>query len=399
MQNILLSWFYWDPEQVLFYIPYINHPVAWYGLFFAFAFIAGHFLIIHILSHDLSKTFRYEEGHILNWSKFIEQFKSGIKNDTPEMVALFNNLETRYQQKLLQGKKNEPVEPFLKEALLELLNRFVHTNTILESFLDKKPALSKSYFFKSKAKRLILEKTFFHSLQPFKSIIITLMDKFTWYIIIGIILGSRLGYVIFYGWPNFKDNLIDIFKIWQGGLASHGGIIATLFTVYLFRRKIRLQFPDLTFIRLLDVITVPAAFLAFCIRIGNFVNQEIVGFPTRVPWAVIFGHPSDGISGIPRHPVQLYEALFYLSISIFLYVLWRLKKTVCGSGVIIGLFFAITFSFRFIIEFLKVPTSLVFIEDNSLLMGQYLSLPLIILGLSFILRNYIRQRRHSFSGL
>jgi phosphatidylglycerol---prolipoprotein diacylglyceryl transferase len=275
--NQNLAWFYWDPPRFIFTIPYIDRPVAWYGLWFVFGFIVGFFLIIPIIKRKLLETRRISD-------------------------------------------------------------------------------------------------------QEAKKMAISLTDKLTWAVIIGTIVGARLGHVFFYDWPRYQDHLIDIFKIWEGGLASHGGTIGVMIATYVYLRSIRPQFPEFTYINLLDFLAVPTAFVATCIRIGNFFNQEIYGPPSNLPWAVIFGHPYDGAAAIPRHPTQLYEALVYFITFCILYILWYKKSEKLKPGTLIGLFMILVFGSRFFLEFLKPAQSLV-IDESFLLAGQYLSIPFILLGI------------------
>lgn len=208
----------------------------------------------------------------------------------------------------------------------------------------------------------------------------TLLDRLTWFVVAGAIIGARLGHVLFYDWPRYKDHLFDIVKVWEGGLASHGGAIAILLALFIYQRMINKKFPAFTFVALLDMITVPTAFAGCCIRIGNFINQEVVGNSTTVPWAVIFGHPADGGAPLPRHPVQLYEAVFYLLTFFLLFSLWKFKGNKLRPGIISGLFFILVFGSRVIFDFFKAPQSLI-IDETSFQMGQYLSVPFILLGL------------------
>lgn len=206
---------------------------------------------------------------------------------------------------------------------------------------------------------------------------VTLTDRLTVYMVVGTIVGARLGHYLFYERP--ADYLRDpwgIFRIWEGGLASHGGVVGILIAVALFHLRIRKAEPLLTPLRLLDFLAVPAAFASCCIRLGNFVNQEILGKPTDLPWAVVFGHPADGGPVVPRHPVQLYEALFYLGV---FFVLWRLSYQKLAEGRLAGLLLVWVFTFRFFVEFLKEEQSRL-IGDFGLTMGQILSLPVIVVG-------------------
>lgn len=212
-----------------------------------------------------------------------------------------------------------------------------------------------------------------------------LLDRLTWFVVGGTIIGARLGHVFFYDWPRYQNNLGDILKVWEGGLASHGGAVGVLIGLILYQRLIRKNFPEFTFITLLDLIVVPTAFTAFCIRMGNFFNQEILGSPSNVPWAVIFGDPIDGKEIAPRHPVQLYEAAVYLLTFFFLWFLWRKWRDDLKPGVLSGLFFIMVFGARFLIEFLKTPQSLMF-KETFLQTGQYLSIPFILWGIILLMK-------------
>ncbi len=199
-------------------------------------------------------------------------------------------------------------------------------------------------------------------------------ERFTFYAMIGTIVGARLGDVLFYqSWSKIARDPLSIFKVWEGGLASHGGAIGIFIALYFLYRSYDKKY---SYLRLLDLVVVPTAFVAVCIRAGNFINQEILGTVSRVPWAVIFAHPADGSLPIPRHPVQLYEAGFYLLTFAVLMLLW--KKWCRKDGKIAGLFFVLIFGFRFFVEFFKVEQSSY--VHTTLTMGQYLSIPLIALG-------------------
>ena len=151
--------------------------------------------------------------------------------------------------------------------------------------------------------------------------------------------------------------------------------------------------PQLRFLTVLDMITVPTALAGAFIRLGNFINQEITGLPTLLPWGVIFGHPIDGIAGVALHPVQLYEAVIYLLVFAFLMLLWIRNKSLLGKGIISGWFFLLIFGFRFLIEYLKMPQNEIVDRQGGLMMGQWLSLPFVLLGAYLLIRNYARKER------
>lgn len=210
-----------------------------------------------------------------------------------------------------------------------------------------------------------------------------LVDQMTWFIIGGIIIGARLGHVLFYDWPRYAANPWLILNTREGGLASHGGTVGVLLALFLFYMFIFRKKTSLSFLQLIDIVSVPAALSVFFIRLGNFFNQEIIGTPTDMPWGVIFGSPADHAAVVPRHPAQLYEGFAYLAIFTLLLALWHYKKIYLKPGLTTGLLFTLVFGSRFLIEFVKAPLDSV-LNQNMLQAGQTLSLPFIILGICLI---------------
>lgn len=247
---------YWNPDSTVFTLPYFNHPVKWYGLFFTLGFLLGYYLIIEPLGRSMK-----------------------------------------------------------------------------------------------------------------------LADRLLWFVLAGTVIGARLGHVFFYEPAHFMAHPLDILKVWEGGLASHGGTLGVILAILLFRLSVRKEHPDLTVLRIFDIVALPTALVAFFIRLGNFFNQEIIGLPTTVPWAITFGSPFDGGPIVPRHPSQLYEGLVYLAT---FFLLWFLPKTL-RPGRATGLFLLIVFTSRFFIEFTKELQPSV-IDQSLLQAGQWLSLPFIALG-------------------
>lgn len=202
-------------------------------------------------------------------------------------------------------------------------------------------------------------------------------DQLTTYVIIGALVGARLFDVIFYqSWKATLHDPLVVFRFWEGGLASHGGVVGILVALYLFQKKHK----HFSYLKWLDYLALPAGVVGFFIRIGNFVNQEVLGKPTDLPWAVTFGHPASGVAPVPRHPAQLYEALFYLVLFILLMCLKKKRRDGWRSGLVLTLIFI----FRFAIEFLKEEQSAFW--SHTIDMGQLLSLPLLFIGL-FLLWN------------
>lgn len=276
---------HWTPYPDIFTIPFIGHPVKWYGVCFVMGFIFGYFILAYLFK------VKYEDDPQFFKSKNTPPFSSGWEFGT------------------------------------------------------------------------------------------YLTDRMLWFIVAGAIIGARLGHVFFYAWPHYQHHLLDIFKVWEGGLASHGGAIGVLIGLFLYQRLIRKELPQLTFLVLLDFICIPTALVGGFIRIANFINQEIIGTPSDKPWAVLYMH---GIDGIPRHPVQLYEALAYFAVFVFLLSFWLKKRKQIPQGLIIGLFFTLMFLARFILEYFKEPQSEM-MDESIIQTGQLLSIPFFIAGICLLI--------------
>jgi phosphatidylglycerol:prolipoprotein diacylglycerol transferase len=207
-------------------------------------------------------------------------------------------------------------------------------------------------------------------------------EALTFTVIIGAIVGSRLGDVIFYqDWAQIARDPMSIFAVWQGGLASHGGAAGILIALWIFAKRKKIPFWTAV-----DFTVIPTAIAAVCIRMGNFFNQEILGTPTSQPWGILFLHPADGGEIVPRHPAQLYEAAWYLCVFAILLFYWKRHKPFQPQGKLTGLFLILVFSFRFLIEFIKVEQSVHLSAGSFLTMGQWLSLPFIVLGVWLVFR-------------
>ncbi len=210
-----------------------------------------------------------------------------------------------------------------------------------------------------------------------------LVSSLTTYIIVGMLIGSRLAHCFFYEPQYYLSNPLDILKIWEGGLASHGGYLGVIIAVAIFIKKNS----ELNYWWLMDVIVGPCLFVGGLIRIGNLFNSEIIGEPTNLPWAFIF----ERVDMIPRHPAQIYESIGYFSIAAFLmwFEIKKSKQFKAGTNIAIG--FIISFTFRFLIEFLKGEQST--LELFSFInMGQILSLALVAFG--FVLLLFVNKKAH-----
>ncbi|MCD4683085.1 MAG: prolipoprotein diacylglyceryl transferase [Bacteroidales bacterium] len=204
-----------------------------------------------------------------------------------------------------------------------------------------------------------------------------LLDTVTTYMVIATVIGARLGHFLFYEPEYFLQNPLQILKIWEGGLASHGAAIGIFIALYIFSRKI-----NKPYFWTLDRIAIVVALAGFFIRIGNLMNSEIYGIETSLPWGFIFVLWGETV---PKHPTQIYEGLSYLIIFFILYSIYLKKGTQLKHGYLFGLFMILLFSVRFLIEFIKEPQ--VGFEENMILnMGQILSIPFILIGTFIILR-------------
>lgn len=209
-------------------------------------------------------------------------------------------------------------------------------------------------------------------------------DRLVWYVVLGTLIGARLGHVFFYDWDYYQAYPLEILMLRKGGLASHGGtigVLAALFVFYKFNKK---NYGNLSFVTLVDMISIPTAVTVCFIRIGNFINQEIVGIESSLPWAVLFENPSEGVIAVPRHPAQLYEAAVYLTTFFVLFPLWKRYCTKLKPGIISGLFFISIFGSRFFIEFIKLPYTTQ-PGEHLLNTAQYLSLPFVAFGIALLL--------------
>jgi prolipoprotein diacylglyceryl transferase len=206
---------------------------------------------------------------------------------------------------------------------------------------------------------------------------IRILDQLTTYMVIATIIGARLGHCLFYEPAYYLSHPLEILKIWEGGLASHGATLAILLALWYFARK-----NNLTYWWVLDRIAVVTALAGFFIRMGNLMNSEIFGKVTSLSWGFIYVNASDpGQSTQPRHPTQIYEGLFYMVTFFLLLWYYYRKDGKPREGVLISLFMILVFGVRFFIEFLKEP-QVDFEVGMALNMGQWLSIPFVLAGIT-----------------
>ena len=210
------------------------------------------------------------------------------------------------------------------------------------------------------------------------------LDSLTIYTAFGTILGARLGHCLFYEPAYYLSNPLEILKIWQGGLASHGAAIGILIALYLFSNK-KKNYPMLWS---LDRVVIVVALAGTFIRLGNLFNSEIIGKPTDVSWAFIF----TAVDDLPRHPAQLYESIAYLIIFLILLFIYYKGIEKNRKGLLFGIFLVFVFTFRFFVEFVKENQS-GFEAGMALNMGQILSIPFVLAGLIFILKSFKQETK------
>lgn len=197
------------------------------------------------------------------------------------------------------------------------------------------------------------------------------LESLTLTMILGTVLGARLGHCLFYSPEYYLSNLLEILKIWEGGLASHGAMLGIPFALWIFSRKHK----DFEYFWIIDRIVIVVALSGFFIRMGNFFNSEIVGKITDVPWAIVFSR----IDEMPRHPSQIYEAVTYLFIFMILAYRYVVNNFNIAKGKSLGLFLMLIFGARFFWEFTK-ENQVDFESALPLNMGQLLSIPAVLVG-------------------
>ncbi len=210
-----------------------------------------------------------------------------------------------------------------------------------------------------------------------------ILDKLTIYMALGTIIGARLGHCFFYEPSWYLSHPIEILQVWKGGLASHGAAIGILTALYLFSRKTKKSF-----LWVFDRIVVIVALSGLFIRIGNLMNSEIYGIETNLPWGFVFLQNGETI---PKHPTQIYEGLSYFLIFVLLYLIYMKKEGKVRYGLLSGLFLVLVFTARFFIEFVK-ENQVDFEAGMTLNMGQWLSIPFVLLGLGLLVYFFIKKK-------
>lgn len=196
--------------------------------------------------------------------------------------------------------------------------------------------------------------------------------------LLGAVIGARLVHCLFYEPDYYLSHPLAILRIWEGGLASHGGTLGMVLALWFAARTAR---PKLPFLWLIDRASMPAALGAVFVRVANFLNSEIIGIPTSGRWGVVF----ESVDALPRHPAQLYEAFAYGLIFLVLLAAYRRTGKRTPEGLLFGLLMALAFSARIVIEFFKTPQA-TYEAGQLFSVGQYLSLPFVVLGVVMVMR-------------
>lgn len=211
------------------------------------------------------------------------------------------------------------------------------------------------------------------------------LDSLFFYLIIATIVGARLGHVFFYGWEYYSQNPKEIFMVWHGGLASHGGALGIIVALFIYSKLVTRR----SILWALDRVVVPTALVAAFIRTGNLMNSEIYGIETSMSWGFIFERNGETVA---KHPTQIYEALSYLlAFGVLMYLYWKTSSK-RKEGLLLGVFFIMIFTPRFIIEFIKEDQE-AFEAGMSLNMGQWLSIPFVLFGVFLVIRAIKRPEK------
>lgn len=225
-------------------------------------------------------------------------------------------------------------------------------------------------------------------------------DSLFVYMMVGIIAGARLGHCLFYDPVHYLSHPIEILKIWEGGLASHGGVLGVIIAIWLYSRNVTHK----SMVWAFDRVVVPAGLTAGLIRLGNLMNSEIYGGPTTLPWGFNFVRDRQWMfdsGGLPCHPTQIYEAfIYFLIFALCMYLYWKTNAKE-KEGLLIGIAMIGIFIARFLIEYLKniqEPFELKLRDTVGMDMGQLLSIPFIVWGI-FLVWNACKKQPSEVSNV
>ncbi len=322
----MFGYIVWNPSRIFFTLPVVEIPIYWYGLFFALGFLLAYYIFITLLQrHFAYHSSQFTQDDVCSFSLLREKmfhyphFATKKKDD--------NSLLDQLNEALCKGISREKIEDMMKPALFTV---------------------------RQKSQKWT--------------------DRLSVWILLAVVIGARLGHMFFYESPStYLSHPEVFFMIRKGGLASHGAVVAVIGAIILYAKKRKMKW-----LTLADLLVIPASVVGGMIRIGNFFNQEVLGTPTTMPWGVYFVTPFTGEGPLLCHPVQIYESLFYLGLGLLLYLTYE-NSFFAKSGRRFALFITTLFTFRFFVEFFKQEQSQ--FMQSFLTMGQWLSLPLIVMGI------------------
>jgi len=226
-----------------------------------------------------------------------------------------------------------------------------------------------------------------------ENIDMTWLDPLLYFTLGGTIIGARIGHCLFYAPSYYLSNPVEILKVWEGGLASHGGVLGIIIAIWFFSR----YYSHKSMLWAFDKLVTPTGLVAALIRLGNLMNHEIFGHPTDLPWGfrfidnlVYWRQGFEPVFTPPSHPTQIYESIcYFLTFALCMWLYFK-KDAWKKEGLIFGIFMICIFTSRFFIEFLKLPQEA--FEENMLFdMGQWLSIPFVLLGVCCIWRAMTRK--------
>ena len=388
----MVGFFYWDPDPEIFHflLPLIHRPLMWYGVLFALGFITGYFIFHYCWLRYLLFSLKFSKQDIICWSFFLQK-----KHNSSYLKLLFETFSQKVKSFCQQKQENVPEK--IKKEVIQAINHTVNhpvnlpMSPKIESSLVR---FAKKYMndFQLEKVRSFLEVD--ACLQPwilsFRKRNTVIIERLATYLIVGMLIGAKLGDFIFYqNWRVIYQNPKAIFAFWEAGLASHGAALGILVALWLFCHRYKFNT-----LQLVDLVVIPTPLVGSFIRLGNFINQEILGIPTDLSWGVVFLHPVGSAAIVARHPVQLYEAFSYVILTVCLFFLWKKEPSLTHKGRITGWFFISVFSVRFILEFFKEEQSayLIYLPFK---MGQILSVPFILFGIWLLYRSYKKAFRRA----
>lgn len=395
------EFFTFNPDPIAFTLPFLDFQMRWYTLWTIIGISASYFVALFVIKDKLLFLEDFSEKNIKNWGTLLSFFNQKEKDKSSPWLKKITSYFSTSEISKINKWKGPDVSENIKKSIVEKLKKismdpeFYNEADLAGLKLSFTTKLSLNKFNKIRSKENVksLNTQLLNDLLPKKSFytFLGLSNEVTKdlvnYIVIFNILGARLAHVFFYEWSYYQNNLSEIFYVWKGGLASHGGVLGTLFGVFLFfRLQMKKKYPQFTLLGFFDLTSIYIGTSLGSIRLGNLFNQEILGKKTDLPWAIVFLKPENGAPVYPRHPVQLYESFSYYFCFVVMLLLWKKYYAKWKEGTFIGIGCIIFFLLRFYCEFFKESLSEVIAKSSNILMGQYLSLPFIVMGVILLLK-------------